>query len=183
MKRALFIFFSLILVQLASGQVFNTGTTLKKGTFNVGVEPSLHIDGGANGLMLFGYAGYGIKSGMDMGLKIGIGEINYLGADLEFSLGKNISLSAGAHKFGDFGLDGTLLFDIPVRSDIRIYSGGDLDIMFPESQNGNGNIYTPLWVPIGLEILLSSRMFLVFETEIALIDAWHIIGGGLNFYF
>jgi hypothetical protein len=41
-----------------------------------------------------------------------------------------------------------------------------------------------LWVPVGLEIGLKSNMSFIFEAEIGLTDpAYHLIGGGLIFYF
>ena len=171
----------------AHSQVFNTGQTLKKGVVSLGVEPTLHIDGGADGVMLFGHAGYGLKSGLDAGLQLGFGEKNYFGANLEFALGSNISLAIGAHDFGYFGLDGTLNFAIPIKSDLQLYSGLDADINFIKGTNNEGETETtlkmPFWVPIGFEVGLSRNMSLLFESEIGLNDqAYHVIGGGLNFY-
>ncbi|SRR6056297_1377641 len=187
-KISLLLLFAAFLSLQSSGQIFNTGQTLKKGTFSLGLEPTLHIDGGADGFIFFAHAGYGIKPGLDIGLKFGLANPNYFGADLEFALGKRLSLSTGVHNYNNFGLDGTLNFVIPIKNDIRIFTGFDADFNFVETTNQEGNkkteIMTPLWFPIGLDIGLSSNMSLLFETEIGITDeAYHIIGGGLNFYF
>lgn len=187
MKKLFLLILAVFTITSSYGQVFNTGQTLRKGVFSLGVEPTLHIDGGADGVILFGHAGYGLKSGLDAGLQLGFGEKNYFGANLEFALSDNISLAVGAHDFGYFGLDGTLNFAIPLRSDIHLYSGLDADINFIEGTNNQGEKETtlemPFWVPIGLEVVLSRDMSLIFESEIALNDlAYHVIGGGLSFY-
>lgn len=187
MKKLLLLVVVVFTFTSVHGQVFNTGQTLKRGTVSLGVEPTLHIDGGADGVILFGHAGYGIKSGLDAGLQLGFGDQKYFGANLEFALGNKISLAVGAHDFGYFGLDGTLNFTIPIKSDIRLYSGLDTHINFIKGTNNEGETETtlemPFWIPIGLEVGLSQNMSLLFESEIALNDrAYHIIGGGLNFY-
>jgi hypothetical protein len=187
MKKIILVFVSLAFILQAHSQVFNTGQTLKQGTFSLGVEPALHIDGGANGFILFVHGGYGIKSGMDLGLKFGLGNPNYFGADLEFALGNRVSLAVGAHDFGNFGLDGTLNFVIPIKSDIRLFTGLDADINFVETVDNQGDekteIDVPFWIPIGLEVGMSSNMNLIFESEIGLNGGYHVIGGGLSFYF
>ncbi len=187
MKKLILLIFAAFTITGTYGQVFNTGQTLRKGSLSLGIEPVLHIDGGADGVILFGHAGYGLKSGLDGGLQLGFGEKNYFGANLEFALSNNISLAVGAHDFGYFGLDGTLNFAIPLRSDIHLYSGLDTEINFIEGTNNEGERQTtlemPFWVPIGLEVGLSRNMSLIFESEIALNDlAYHVIGGGLSFY-
>jgi len=169
----------LILVYGANAQVFNTATTLKKNQFSLGLEPLLHIDGGNDGLMLFFHGGYGIKSGIDIALKLGVGGTNYFGAELEWILSRNVSLTTGAHEFGDFGLDGALNFSFPITSGVDLFTGLDMDLNF-----GQNEVYIPLWIPLGLEIGLRSNMSFIFETEIALVDpAYHMIGGGIAFYF
>jgi hypothetical protein len=187
MKKLALLFLGIALFLHTNAQVFNTGQTLKQGTFALGVEPALHINGGADGFILFGHAGYGFKSGMDLGLKFGLGNPNYFGADLEFALGSRVSLAVGAHDFGSFGLDGTLNFVIPIKSDIRLFTGADADINFVKTTDSEGNEKTeldvPFWIPIGLEVGISSNTNLIFETEIGLNGGYHVIGGGLSFYF
>lgn len=179
MKKIVISLLSVFFALNVQAQVFNTATTLKKNSFSIGIEPLIHIDGGNDGFMLFFHGGYGIKSGIDFGLKIGAGETTYFGADLEWALGKNISLTTGAHDFGDFGLDGALNFSFPITGGVDLYSGVDMDINFGENE-----VYLPVWIPIGLEIGLRSNLSFLFESEIGLTDpAYHVIGGGLNFYF
>ena len=187
MKKLILLIVAALTFSGVCGQVFNTGQTLKQGVISLGVQPALHIDGGADGVILFGHAGIGIKPGLDAGVQLGFGEKKYFGANLEFALANNISLAVGAHDFGYFGLDGTLNFAIPLRNDIHLYSGIDADLNFIKGTNSEGEPETtltmPFWVPIGLEVGLSRNMSLLFETEIGLNDrAYHVVGGGLNFY-
>jgi hypothetical protein len=159
-------------------QVFNTGQTLKPKTFSIGIEPAV-ILGGNTDFILFVHGGAGIVKGVDLGLTIGVlGPGNYFGANVEFALGKQMSLAVGAHDFGAFGLDGTFNITFPIRQDVRIFTGADLDMNFGD------NTQFLLWLPVGLEIGLRSNMSFIFEAEIGLTDpAYHLIGGGLNFYF
>ncbi len=168
----------LLLTLTLQAQVFSTGETLKKGKFSAGIEPLVMVGGHSNGVNIFLHNGFGLASGLDLSVTGGVGHGNYIGADLEWSLGKYISLAAGAHHFGDFGLDGTLLFTHPLQKSVKLYFGCDAGIVFAN------DFYLLLWVPVGLEISLQKNMSFVFETEIGLTeDSYHIIGGGLNFYF
>ncbi|MFO7938435.1 MAG: hypothetical protein R6U66_01675 [Bacteroidales bacterium] len=188
MKKLILVVAAILLGLSGYSQVFNTGQTLKKGVFSLGLEPTMHIDGGANGLIFFLHAGYGFKSGIDGNIRIGAGSPSYFGADIEFALARRISLSVGAHNFGDFGLDGTFNAVIPIKSDVRLFTGIDSDIIFGKKLNNEGeeelDIKVPFWIPIGVEIELSKSVNLLFETEIGLnAPAYHVIGGGVNFYF
>lgn len=179
MKKLFFIPLLVILTQFSFGQVFNTGQTLKAKTFSVGFEPAVLING-SNEFMLFIHGGYGLRSGIDFGLNVGVlGPETYIGADVEFAIAKRISLAVGAHDFGVFGLDGTLNFTIPIKSGVRLFSGLDLDVNFPEPET-----QFLLWLPVGLDIGIKKNMSFILEAEIGLTDpAYHLIGGGLNFYF
>ncbi len=179
MKKLFFIPLLVILTQFSFGQVFNTGQTLKAKTFSVGFEPAVLING-SNEFMLFLHGGYGLRSGIDFGLNVGVlGPETYIGADVEFAIAKRISLAVGAHDFGVFGLDGTLNFTIPIKSGVRLFSGLDLDVNFPEPET-----QFLLWLPVGLDIGIKKNMSFILEAEIGLTDpAYHLIGGGLNFYF
>ena len=178
MKRTILLTFITVLsITLVRSQVFHSAQTLKKGGFSLGVEPSVIVNGNES-FYLFLHGGYGIKSGLDLALKFGVGNENYFGADLEFAIKKNISLTVGAHDFGSFGLDGALLFNIPIKSDLKLVTGLDMDINFPDE------VELPLWLPIGLEVNLKKNMSLIFESEIGLTPpAYHFFGGGLAFYF
>jgi len=179
MKKLFIIPLLVILTQFSFGQVFNTGQTLKAKTFSVGFEPAVLING-SNEFMLFLHGGFGLRSGIDFGLNVGVlGPETYIGADVEFTIAKRISLAVGAHDFGVFGLDGTLNFTIPIKSGVRLFSGLDLDVNFPEPET-----QFLLWLPVGLDIGIKKNMSFILEAEIGLTDpAYHLIGGGLNIYF
>ncbi len=208
-KIFLFLVFLVALSTTGFSQIFNTGQTLKARQFSVGAEPSVIIDGGNPNFMFFGHLGYGLKKGIDIGLKAGAspGYSNYIGGDLEFALGRYFSFAAGAHYFGNMGLDGTLLFTYPIRSDVRISSGFDSDLNFVSTTkiNDKGTETTEDdtrtevtkpefvgWVPISLEIGLKRNLALIFEVEINVVkhsghnafsgNSYHFIGGGLTYY-
>jgi hypothetical protein len=179
MKKLIITLLISVLPILTFAQVFNTASTLSPGKFSIGLNPVVY----ENDFGLFLHGGVGIKSGIDFALHYGIldGE-DYFGADLEWRLtsGKpKISLITGAHNFYNAGLDLGLNISFPIVSNVQLYTGLDLDINF-----GNNDTYTPLWLPIGVEIPMKSNMSFMFEAEIPLSDhAWNIFGGGLAFYF
>ena len=178
MKKFIFLFSLLILMtEFVNAQVFNTGQTLKKKAVAFGVEPSVILSGG-NDFILFLHGGYGIKKGIDFGVKTGLlGPKNYFGADVEFALGKRFSLSCGAHSYGDFGLDGTFIGTLPINRDIRLTSGADLDVNL-----GNSTDFL-FWVPIDIEISVKNNMNFIFEVEIGITNsAYNIIGAGVCYY-
>lgn len=177
LKRIIPFLAALLLTLSVSGQVFNTGQTLKRGTFSIGFEPVILLDAG-NDFMLFGHAGFGLTKGVDLAVKLGgLAGNTYFGADVEFSLKKRISVSVGAHNFGDFGLDGTLNLTFPVGR-AMLYTGVDTDLVLANDSD------LLLWIPIGLELGLRKGMSFIFEAEIAANNsAYNLIGGGLNFYF
>lgn len=179
MKKILIVFLALVVSLSATSQVFNTGQTLKPKQFSLGIEPAVLINGNAN-FIFFLHGGVGITKGVDFGLTLGVlGASNYFGADVEFAIGKHLSVAAGAHNFGVFGIDGTLNATFPIRKDVRIFTGLDTDINFPANDT-----QLLLWLPIGVEIGMRSNMSFIFEAEIGLNNpAYSLIGGGLNFYF
>lgn len=179
MKKIIF-FVTLLVASLSSfAQVFNTGQTLKPKTFSVGFEPAVLINGNSDFIM-FIHGGVGLKKGIDFGLSVGVlGNENYFGGNVEFAIGKMVSIAAGAHNFGNFGLDGTLNVTFPLAKGVRLSSGLDLDVNFPENDTK-----FLLWLPIGIEVGLRKNMSFIFEAELGLTDpAYNLIGGGLNFYF
>jgi hypothetical protein len=191
MKKYLIIIIFSVASSSISAQVFSTGQTLKQNRWSVGFQPSLIINGNTD-FMLFGHAGYGLKKGIDLAMKVGVlGSREYFGADVEFGLGKNFSFMAGAHQFGNFGLDANILGTFPIRSDVRLSSGFDFDINFvdrndnpntPEDESGKEAQFIG-WLPISLEIGLRKNMAFIFEVEVNVTDiGYHFIGGGLNFY-
>ncbi|MFP4023199.1 MAG: hypothetical protein ACLFVR_01635 [Thiohalospira sp.] len=172
-------------------QIFNTGQTLKKGVAALGVQPAIHVNGGVNGAILYAHAGYGLTSGIDVAVKAGVGRLNtyYLGGDIEFAIAKHMSLAFGSHKSGGkFGIDGTFLFDIPIKNKAVFYSGVDSDVNFSKRVNSNGDevndIDLLVWVPVGVEIRISKSIHFLAESSIGVTPAsYHIFGGGINLYF
>jgi hypothetical protein len=178
MKKILIYFFPLLFALSSSAQVFNTSSTLKKAQFSAGFEPGVYVSGGTS-FDLFLHGGAGITQGVDLGLKLGVGNQFYFGGDVEFMLSRRFSVAAGAHAYGNFGLDFTGLFTLPLGSSADLYSGLDADVNFHP-----GSISVPLWIPLGLEIPIRKYILFYFETEINITPAGsHFIGGGLNFLF
>lgn len=170
----------LLIISLAIAsysQVFNTGQTLKKGTIVLGLNPIFY----GNDFGIYFHGGIGLKQGLDLGAKVGLGAGgNYFGADLEWAIsaGKpHISIAAGGHMQGDFGIDGTINLTLPLTKSVYLFSGGDMDINF-----GNP-VSFPLWIPIGLQVGLTKQMNIILEGDIGVLDAGSIFGGGLNYYF
>jgi hypothetical protein len=171
--------FLLLSMTCLNAQVFNTSSTLNRGQFSAGFEPGIYVDGG-NDFSLFLHGGAGINSSTDFGLKIGLlNGVTYIGGDIEFSIVKFFSISAGAHAKGNFGLDGTALITLPLGGVAKIYSGLDADIEF-----NAGDVSIPVYIPVGLEIPLRKYMLFVFESEVNVTsNGPHYLGGGLNFVF
>lgn len=165
-----------------SAQVFGTAQTLSKGKLNFGILPTIIDNNGHSDLILFFQGGYGLVSGTDFGLKLGVlGDETYFGGDVEFALRKNISLAGGFHLYGDFGADFTGLYTFPLTNSARLSSGFDMDIVF-----ANSKTVVPFWLPINLEIDLKKNLTFIFEAEIdtKLFDeSYNTISGGVQFYF
>lgn len=178
MKKSLIVLSLFFISTIGFGQVFSTSETLKQGTFSFGIEPMI-IASGASDFILFGHVGYGVAKGVDLGAKIGIlGGNTYIGADMELAFMKNFSLSAGAHAAGDFGLDATFIGTYDMTNSVKLYGGADLDV------NLGGDVYLPVWIPVGLEVQISKSMAFLFEAEVGLTNsADHRFGGGVNIYF
>ncbi len=168
----------LFLTLLASSQVFNTSSTLNKGQFSFGVEPSFYMNGD-NDFNLFLHGGFGLTNGMDLAVKLGaLGNEEYLGADIEFPISSSFSLSAGVHNYYDFGLDGTLLYSHKLQSGVDLFAGLDTDIVFADDTE------IIFWIPLGLEVGIQKNMSFILESEICLTDIGsNFLGGGLCFYF
>lgn len=178
MKKIFFICLTTLFIFNIDAQVFNTGKTLKKGTFLVGVNPVFQ----GNDLGLYLHGGYGLMKGLDLGVRLGMGlGGSYIGADLEYALLSEklaVSLTAGGHMHGDVGFDGTLNITIPLAKSTRIFSGLDGDINF------GGDVEIPVWIPVGLEVGIRKSIAILIEGDIGITSvAGSIFGGGLTFYF
>lgn len=178
MRKIVLFAFCFICAGGSYAQVFNTAKTLKTGTFAVGVEPMIIAKSGSD-FILFGHIGYGLADDIDISAKAGIlSSTNYFGADIEFSFMDNFSLSAGAHSWGDFGLDATFLGNYEIASNVNLYGGADVDL------NLGGNVFINFWIPVGVEVELNKNMAFLLEASIGLNNsAPHFFGGGVNVYF
>lgn len=178
MKKIVLLAFSLIIGVGVFAQVFNTSKTLKQGNFAVGIEPMIIANSGSD-FILFGHLGYGLTDGIDVAAKAGIlNQTNYYGADIEFGFMEHFSLGAGAHVWGDFGVDATFLGTFDIANNVDLYGGADVDVNF-----GN-DVYANFWIPIGVEVELNKTMAFLFEASIGINNtAPHLFGGGVNVYF
>jgi hypothetical protein len=175
-------FLILIFTLNLDAQVFGTAQTLKSGKFSIGVNPVIY-DLGDNEEGIFGHVGLGLSPGLDLGFKLGlgVGDETYLGLDLEWVLRRlspYISISAGAHTWGDIGIDGTFNLTVPLSRQVSLYTGLDMDVVFADDDT-----HIPLWIPVGIDVALRKKMALLIEVEIKVNDeAYNIFGAGLNFY-
>lgn len=178
MRRLIIGFILLTSFVSVRAQVLNSGLTIKAKSFELGFAPTvMNEDFG-----LFIDGGYGLRSGMDLGVKLGFGyPETYFGADLEFMIlhkSPFLSASAGFHIFGDPGLDATGTFTVPLDQQIHLYAGLDMDLNFNEDKTR-----APLWFLIGTEIAVKDNMTVLLEIEAGLNDpAYSIFSGGFNFY-
>ncbi|RUT78170.1 hypothetical protein [Ancylomarina longa] len=179
MKRLLIVLIMICGAGIVNAQVFNTSGILKGGDVAIGFEPSLLVYDGTTDAQMFFHAGVGLGRNMDLGAKIGaFGEETYYGGDLEFGISKNLSLSAGAHHFHDFGLDGTANVSIPLVSGTKLITGLDMDINFGETTK------IPLWVPVGIRVAVGNGWSMIMEAEIELTnEAYHYFGIGMAYGF
>jgi len=166
-------------------QVFNTGQTLKKKHFRLGLEPTVFIDNSTDFLM-FLHGGIHLKKKIDLNVRTGFNNgKTYFGAEIEYAFSHYISINVGAHNYNNFGLDGLILLTYPLTKSVFLSSGFDSDYNFiKQKDNENLKMEFLAWLPINLEIGLRKNLAFVLESEIGITSpAYNIIGGGLNFYF
>ncbi len=161
-----------------SAQVFQSAYTIKPKSFSLGINPAISH----NDFAMYLHGGYGLKTGMDLGIKAGLGWGDpYFGADIKWTLSAgmpSIGVSAGVHVHNNPGFDGTLNITFPLNSSTRLYSGIDADIVFAN------NIFMPIWIPVGLEVEVRQGMSVILEGTIGITTyAAHIVSGGVVFYF
>lgn len=179
MKRGIILLSLVFIALIGKAQVFNTAGVLRSGEAAVGFEPSMFVYDGNTEFLMFFHAGVGIGRNIDIGAKIGaFGDENYYGGDVEFSISRNLSLSAGAHHFYDFGFDGTVNVTVPLASGTKLITGLDMDINFGDETK------IPLWVPIGIRVAIGNGWSVIMESEIELTDeAYHYFGIGMAYGF
>jgi hypothetical protein len=168
---------SLMVALLGSGnaQFMNSSRVLEDSYFSLALEPVYLVEG--SDIMLNVYGALGLDSKIDLGIRYGINGGDYFGAQVEWGLSKHFCLFTGVHYHHDFALDGALAANIPITSTTHIFLGADADIVI-----GN-NIVVPLWIPLGVEIALSTGVSFILEGDIGVTDnASHMIGLGFGFY-
>ncbi|WP_321279433.1 hypothetical protein [Marinifilum fragile] len=164
---------------LSKAQVFNISGILKEGEAAIGFEPSLLVYDGETDFMMFFHAGVGLGQNIDLAGKFGVfGDENYYGGDIEFGFSKTLSLSAGAHHFHDFALDGTANVTVPLARGTKLITGLDMDIVFGDKTK------IPLWIPLGIRVSVGNGWSLIMASEIELTDeAYHYFGVGMAYGF
>lgn len=184
MRKAMITGFLIVCLQACIfAQVLNTASILRPGSFSLSIAPLIYVDRG-NDLGLFLSGGFGVTRGIDIALKLKVENEgrNYIGGDVEFTLLRDmplISLALGAHAYRQVGLDGTLNITFPIRRTISLFSGVDFDAEF----HNNGQNF-PLWVPVGLEVMLRRSLSLIMEIDIAAMEpAANIFALGMNIFF
>ena len=179
MKRTLSLLVFCLSFAAGYSQVFNTGIMMPPGRFAIGLEPTYLVNSSQGKLFLFIHGNYGLKSDVGLNFQVGVGGYDtYGGAAVNWGFSKMVNLTAGAHYFGNFGLDGRLNFNFQLQRDARLFTGIDANINFAQT------VQVPLWLPVGIEIKLPDRLSFILEAEIALTrPAYHIIGGGVAYYF
>jgi hypothetical protein len=164
-------------------QVLNTASVLRSGLFSVSFAPVWHVEHD-NRLGLDIGAGVGIGHGADLAFKMMLenGGNNYFGGNVEFVLLQDvpvISLALGAHAYNDVGLDGTFNITFPIRQAVALYSGIDMDAEFHD-----GGQDFPLWVPVGLQVMLRRSLAIIMEIDIGAIEpADNRFALGMNVFF
>ncbi len=163
------------LINSGNAQFMNSSRVLEDSYFSLALEPVYLVE--SSDFMFNVYGALGLDSKIDLGIRYGINGGDYFGAQVEWGLSKNFCLFTGVHYHHNFALDGALAVNIPVTSTSRIFLGADADVVI-----GN-NIVVPLWLPVGVEIALSSGVSFILEGDIGVTDnANHMIGLGIGVY-
>jgi hypothetical protein len=183
MKRSIFVL-SLALCGMTSAhaQVFNTGQTLSRGSFSVGFNPVILVDGGTDiGIYLQG--GLGLTRGIDLSINGLVAENrSFVGGDIEWGLVSgmpSLSLTTGAAaESGHLTLKTNANLTFPLPS-VDLYMGPKLDIRIYDN-----DVALPFWLFFGAEVRVKSTMAIPFEVDIGLTsDATPLIGSGIIIYF
>ena len=164
-----------------TAQVFGTGETLKQGKSSVGINSFYPVVDENDKIYLFVHLDHGIGRDCDIDAKIGFtGSETYFGADVEWQLARRnvfASITAGAHKFINFGMDAIFNLMLPMSRSGGVYLGTDLDVEFVKKE-----ILTPFWLFIGMKIDLDRNTYFLVTMEGAMNeDAANIISAGIKF--
>ncbi len=179
MKKLLLLLLPTAFSTFLFSQSFNTAQLLNPRSYSLGINPVLYEKNPG----IFIHGGYGINKKIDIALKYGfLDGADYIGADLEWGLGKvgklDISLVTGGHIRKDLGLDLGGVVSFPVTHYATIFSGVDADIVF------NDQMEHFTWVPLGVEVIFKRNAAFIFEVDVPMSEwAWNIFGGGVVFLF
>ncbi len=163
------------MINPGNAQFMNSSRVLEDSYFSLALEPVYLVE--SSDIMFNVYGALGLDSKIDLGIRYGINGGDYFGAQVEWGLSKKFCLFTGVHYHHDFALDGALAVNIPVTSSSYIFLGADADVVIRD------NIVIPLWIPVGVEIALSSGVSFILEGDIGVTDnAGHMIGLGIGVY-
>ncbi|HQV34501.1 MAG TPA: hypothetical protein PKV71_21605, partial [Calditrichia bacterium] len=163
MRPKLFLLSAFLMLGSVSAQVFNTAHVLPPGKVSLGINPIMLNNSGVNDFVLFLHGGYGLKPGLDLGARLGVGyegSNNYWGLDLEWVLNSArplFSVTTGIHALEDIGLDLTGNLTFPMNRTAHVYCGIDSDINFSDP------VRMPVWLFAGADVIVERNMALLFE--------------------
>ena len=163
MSKGVFLLLMLTVIP-AQAQVFNNAQTLRRGIATVAVYPAIINYEGGNDYALFVHGGYGLQPGVDVAVKLGLGQDagTYIGGDVEWLMRRQspyFSLSAGFHFLDDPALDGTFNITFPLNATVFFYSGADMDLVMAAGNN------TPMWLFTGLDVSFRRDIDVLFEVS------------------
>ena len=172
MKRLFLIATFVALCATSKSQVFETAQTLSPKQFSLGVLPT-HTEGNLDEIIYFLQGECGLKQGIDLGLTMGsdFANVNYLGADIEWAFRENLSVSAGMHKYGDWGCDLTGLYTFNIIDKVHLTTGLDFDYYFIAHKSNR----LQTWLPINIELNLRENLFLTTELRVGDEDITNLI--------
>ncbi len=204
MKKPLVFLLVLFIGSECHSQVFKTAHTLDPGTFSAGINPVIFYSPGNSGLEAtsrsvgFGatylHFNTGLSRGMDLGLRLmtDMGwmmqfqapHVSGFGADIRWSLYTGfpmVTISAGAHKFGGFIMDGKLNVTLPLSPSVGFFTGLEVCRAFHVEEHNSH-----FWLPVGIELIFLRRVSLILENDFSIFNKYDKInklGAGIRVYF
>lgn len=177
MTRKIIILFIILVTPpvLATSQVFNTGSYLKKkGHFTLGIEPAFQTKKLNSGLVLNAFGAYCLGYSTIVDFDASVGQDIYFGLGVLQKLDRLLGVSFGAHYSDTPGLDGGLNILLPIDRDLSIFTGLDADLDI------GADISTPCRLPFGFVMTPGNSSKIILEVGLALNkEAYTSIGLGL----
>ena len=167
----------------------NSARILPQRSFSVGLTPAYHIDRNvilfdAGGPAIGLSGGYGVQYSVDVNARYVyfLNGTDYMGIDLQYLLHEArysyFSVTAGLHKWDQFGFDLTGLFTYSPRYNYSFTVGVDMDLSFATVVNPR------FWVPVNAGFNLNEMMFVYVEYSLPVSErSWDIFALGINFVF